>query len=522
MLSPSEGKSNTRDTLSMGQNWLQTCNSSHACKSKPNAGAEKHLLPTRLIVTDEEYPRLLHDTSELPGTTPYSTLSHCWGTHKILTLTKGNLWDLIGRIPTAQLSRTFQNAIEIARYLGFKYIWIDSLCIVQDDADDWKRESKRMGDVYGGSNLNIAATSASDGTWGCFFDREDSWRMQILLGNTESSEGILHECCGPDMLEQAKENIPLLTRAWVVQERFLSPRTLHFTNKQIFWVCKETTACEIWPEGIPRVKLYLESSIDLPKGDWLARKSWPKIVQQYSACNLTFGRDKLVAISALAQLIQNETRDEYIAGMWREDLVHQLCWSIGRFGTGLSHKGGRLISSYVAPSWSWASNAEEIIYFDPTIWEVTETYVQSEDVAIVLASPDYHLGEILSAKLRLSFKYLKEITVIQWPSSGVNASVKLGEHFTKWGIAFDSEKGRGEQKKFLAFYLPVFAIRNGPPYGLLLEKTGGQKGEYRRIGKVSEWMQGNWASESFLPKAEDCAQVTVGVDGQKTHFMDII
>jgi hypothetical protein len=212
-----------------------------------------------------------------------------------LTLVKENFADYVQQIPPEGLTKTFKEAISIARSLGFDYIWIDSLCIIQDDAEDWKHESVRMGSVYGRSALNIAATGASNGQVGCIFDQEEDWRFQVLLQN-----GVLYECFIPEALQPRIEDVPLMSRAWVVQERFLAPRTLHFTKQQVFWVCRCLTACEVWPEGIPRPKSFVDCSLDLPKGpNWLSRFGWPTIVEQYSSCQLTMGRDKLVAISRL-------------------------------------------------------------------------------------------------------------------------------------------------------------------------------------------------------------------------------
>lgn len=106
-------------------------------------------------------------------------MSHCWGGVAFNSLTKANFSSFREIIPVSTLSKTFQNAIYIARYIGIEYIWIDSLCIIQDDLEDWRRESSLMATVYGGSHINLAASGASNGNVGCFFKRQASWRCQV-------------------------------------------------------------------------------------------------------------------------------------------------------------------------------------------------------------------------------------------------------------------------------------------------------------------------------------------------------
>ncbi|KAM0540774.1 hypothetical protein ACHAPJ_013505, partial [Fusarium lateritium] len=473
---PGEIKS-TYDALGLCKTWLQNCDASHTCQPRSDTSFEE--LPTRLIAIHDDEPRLCSETSVIDRSTPYASLSHCWGLKKFLTLTKSNFSNFTECIPSKDLPKTFREAMHIARSLGFKYIWIDSLCIIQDDAEDWKRESVRMGSVYGRSGLNIAATSASDGQVGCLFDREENWRCQVLLGKNGPTPRLC-ECFGPELLEPPMNEIPLMSRAWVVQERFLSPRTLHFTKQQVFWVCRSLIACEIWNEGIPRIERYLECSLDLPKvNDWLSRSGWPTIVEQYSSCQLTFGRDKLVAISAIAQLIQKDTPDEYIAGMWKNDLAADLCWSTSR---------GQRYNPAVAPTWLWASNSGSIEYFNsaPYTWPVTKAYIDIQNIDIEYLTPSNPFGEIIRGILEIKCEYLKECTVY---ASTNNSGIIIDENRTLRGrtiiepMDFDDFEQHAGNDTFRAFWLPT-VFRSSPQIdsGIVLEPTGVKKGEYRRIG----------------------------------------
>ncbi|KAH6991736.1 hypothetical protein EDB82DRAFT_121221 [Fusarium venenatum] len=117
-----------------------------------------------------------------------------------------------------------------------------------------------------------------------------------------------------------------MKRAWILQELFLAPRTIHFTRNQVFWACQSTTKCEIFSSGIPRENMILSSSLSLPPDlGWFSYSGWRGIVKRYTCSNLTFGRDKFVAISSIAQFIQKDTDDTYAVGMWRNELMFQLC-----------------------------------------------------------------------------------------------------------------------------------------------------------------------------------------------------
>jgi hypothetical protein len=107
-----------------------------------------------------------------PGPIEYLTLSHCWGKDQIFRLLETNIDQLRKAIPTNRLPQTFQQAIALTKRMGHRYIWIDSLCIIQDSEDDWHYESSRMGDVYKNSFCNISATAAEDGRMGLFFERD--------------------------------------------------------------------------------------------------------------------------------------------------------------------------------------------------------------------------------------------------------------------------------------------------------------------------------------------------------------
>jgi hypothetical protein len=166
-------------------------------------------------------------------------LSHCWGTTPIFRLLTGNIETLQKSLPVEHLPQTFQDAILLTRRLGIEYIWIDSLCIIQDSITDWAKESVTMGDVYKHAYCNIAATGFPDGQKGLYVKR-DPQLLQLLefripsgpRKNRDIPSGSYY--CIDSVWENEVIDAPLNKRAWVFQERYLSPRILHFGARQLF------------------------------------------------------------------------------------------------------------------------------------------------------------------------------------------------------------------------------------------------------------------------------------------------
>jgi hypothetical protein len=286
--------------LDVVKRWMENCTNVHE-KCKKDGLSQ---LPTRVLDVSDDQVRLYESKRELE---PYLTLSHCWGKTQIITTTTITKEERIKEIPWSSLSKTFQDAITVTRHLGFRYIWIDSLCIIQDDKHDWDMEAANMALVYKGSQLTIAATSSKDGTGGCFGKRmegviERIWnstkvsRFVDLLpmraenfkpidievhdfegkaqrfcarlglnhdpwdyyGSNESADfsrslldmlgipGVASAQWQPDYNKELlqKSGVPLLQRAWVFQEQTLSPRMVHFGPYEMVWECRNGLQCE--------------------------------------------------------------------------------------------------------------------------------------------------------------------------------------------------------------------------------------------------------------------------------------
>jgi hypothetical protein len=348
--------------------WLNTCHRSHASCPKPIGGdvSGPTEYPTRLLdlslSQDLEGPLRLVLSKDVSPMGHYITLSHCWGLQPVISLTSANLKSFRERIDFEELSKTFKDAVIVTRKLGIQYLWIDSLCIIQEgegSKDDWHRESATMGQVYHNAFLNIGATGAADDTDGCFYKRDylEVFRPSIFKPEckTHCDYYQKYRLIEESFIDEWLLNEPLMKRGWVYQERFLAPRMLHFGSRQLFWECKETRACESFPT-------YLLSPICLTRLSELEDKTradaeqgiikqvglyrWYNIVREYTSKELTRGADKLVAISGVAQQFRDLVLkdDEYWAGIWRSDVPGGLCWSV-------KNGAGRRLETFRAPSW---------------------------------------------------------------------------------------------------------------------------------------------------------------------------
>lgn len=280
------------------------------------------------------------------------------------------------------LPATFQDALTITRALGLRYIWIDSLCIIQDSVDDWETESVAMDKVYKSALCNIAATAGGNSTRGCFSTRRPElleltkvyfqWDLPALPRG-------FYDIAYTDWYTDVG-TAPLNKRAWVLQERILSHRVLHFTGSQIYFECNEGIYSEVSPSrslvrknlkqafslrGILTIQEPLHESLSATEFSQRGNEimhSWHNTLSFYRRMQLTKEEDKLIAIAGLAKEVQRVTGWTYVAGLWKFSIEKQLLWCVYK-----GHKTSPKPMDYRAPSWSWASAApggEFMLFFD--------------------------------------------------------------------------------------------------------------------------------------------------------------
>ncbi|KAK8219179.1 hypothetical protein M8818_000911 [Zalaria obscura] len=328
-----------------------------------------------------------------------------WGGMVPLRLLQANMTALQTSIDLSQLPNTFRDAVGIVKRLELRHLWIDSLCIIQDSPnnEDWAKESVKMGDVYKHSWCNLAASKARNANGGCYTQRTAQSALPCAVRARVSGRApVSLYCWDGDMLGANLDESNLVRRGWVVQEKILSRRVLHFCADQLFWECVSLRACEMFPGGVPNNTAAKPSTNTVSLRNHLLRSRdpviqryqlWDQFVQIYTRANLTFPeKDKLVAISGLArELFPN---GQYLAGLWRDILPYQLMWSTSS-GDCTSRDNER------APSWSWASINGPLFARTPTEHGAGSRLLATVLEATTKLTGDDAFGRVSAGEIRL-------------------------------------------------------------------------------------------------------------------------
>ena len=508
---------NSEACMLMARGWLRHCRSNHGCYeqslamhrpkvNRNNSAAYERpsierRLPTRLLYLDTASSIRLCSTANLPHGTEYMTLSHCWGKSPTMKLRKNSLSSFLQNIPLNALTQTFKDAILITRkWFHCRYLWIDSLCIIQDDVHDWRTEAALMGSVYIFSKLNIAAAHGSNGLAGCFSQRDP---MQVARTITKAVEGLpgrIYEFMEEteEVWQRCVDSAPLHQRGWVFQERMLAPRTLHFCQSQVIWGCLKERSFE----GMNSYR---------GKFDDLRYMSWEKIVEHYTKSSFTCEGDMLVALSGLARAKQSLVQSPYIAGLWKTELPRNLLWKVVATTTDSSIPS--YPRHYRAPSWSWAAvngqidlehplaipSLPPILRHPPLIKKLRglrKTLKDIVDLTEVLDVCIDHVGDIYG-QVTDGFITFKAGLLPLHISPDVSLSIIEGKN-RMHRTSMQNPKLTGESYfdvllPFREFYygMPIMGVwkkrrtsQKSHIYleGLLLEKVVGEQGTYRRLG----------------------------------------
>ncbi|KAK5551284.1 hypothetical protein LTR46_010645 [Exophiala xenobiotica] len=364
----------------------------------------------------------------------YTALSYTWGSSAApWKTTVSNLSARQQGFRITDLPKTLIHAVQVTSGLGIRFVWIDAICIVQDSEDDWKTEAVKMVDVYRNARLTIAA-DFSTGSTDRMFNRRSRPHIEgykpFIITNT-NSEGMKTQLyldpTGPSSDWQgAVEHGQLSKRAWCCQEMLLSPRILHFAETQLFWECLHCIRSEDnfvdEPKRSPFKRTLLTDND--PEGllpvDVLLKFWYSDVVSQdYSRRHLTEKKDKLVALAGVAKAIQSIYHLPYYAGLWEKGLIEGLCWS--RQGRGRKTQA----KEYRAPSWSWASQESEIIYFHyGKLFETRREHAQATITMDLDQGNEY--GPIYGASMKLRAKALEgTCTELEMESHDYHKVVRL-------------------------------------------------------------------------------------------------
>ena len=373
--------------------WMARCSLEHnICRHM----ISDHSLPTRVIEICGSRKVRVMETRGMKA--PYSCLSYCWGSKadEVQALTTARRDGYTSEVPWRVLPNTVAGAIQLARELGFVFIWIDAFCIIQDDPDDWLNEAGKMADIYGHSSLTIT-TPQSDGASGDFTVRQNALSMSIEVSGSNLGMGSTlmlrprQDCTA--MFK--RDTSPWMKRGWTLQEWLLSPRVLH-CGAMAIWDCFETARYEDRTEDHPQLygiydlrphrqaqfanrmfgrlrRLGIASGQGpiIEHGSNFAHwnQLWSELVEDFTARKLTDPKDKLPALAGIAQQYMTDEyaeghSPEYLAGIWRyhSDAPGDSGYYRSEFPAGLLWRRQRgspyMVQpppSYRAPSWSWAA-----------------------------------------------------------------------------------------------------------------------------------------------------------------------
>lgn len=352
------------------QKWLDDCNKNHPDHSRDFS--KEHELPTRVLdVGSSRDPEKLRLYVAGGKRGRYIALSHCWGGANTFPTTRANLEARLDRIEFSQLPKSFQDAVYVTRNLGIRFLWIDSLCIVQkadehDNDDDWNHESKLMETVFANAYCTIAATSAANSHEG-FLDRHPSGHRPVKLqGIGKAGPFSVYIGRNTDNFDHDVEEGILSQRGWAFQERALSPRTLHFTATQIYWECGSVIRCESLGE-IFKLSNWLGDS-QFPQGalrldKTLKQTLFSNIFARYSSLALTVPSDRPIAISGLQDRMASFYQTKFTYGIAQSFLGESLLWK--RLGREPMKPICFPSSSPDVPSWSWMAYTGRICYGNP-------------------------------------------------------------------------------------------------------------------------------------------------------------
>ncbi|KAK1751356.1 heterokaryon incompatibility protein-domain-containing protein [Echria macrotheca] len=368
------------------QGWMDRCKTSHPSCSRTRVNSP---LPKRILDLSAPDGKI-HLYESKGETVPYATLSYCWGKSVALKTTASNYSQHLQGIRLDAFPRTLRECIPLCKSLGFRYLWIDALCIIQDDPLDWAQQSAAMTAIYHGGSLNIAVTDSVDCDEGVVRETAEfsaaigTLRSVQVAGSSsdiEVGDAVNIRVFGlPKPGIHPQNESVLYSRGWVLQESLVSVATLFITHNYLVWECC-SERCEEGLEpsepfaGIhPTRQPTLKASWLVANNAWLndldlagvhdhwgvdmecwvmsrpLRQEWFRIwyywVAHLSRRRLTFSTDKLPSLAGLASKLATSGHGTYVAGLWKEDLIIGLSWFPQ--GTLIRHKAR-------APSWSWAS-----------------------------------------------------------------------------------------------------------------------------------------------------------------------
>ncbi|KAH6694866.1 heterokaryon incompatibility protein-domain-containing protein [Leptodontidium sp. MPI-SDFR-AT-0119] len=499
----------SEENLKLLKAWLNFCDTNHGdCTTRRYETTRPkrllHIFRKDSASSGEEYAVVL--TESAPDDVPYVCLSHCWGKSQPLRLLKSNHSAFLEEISWPSIPRTFRDAMIVSMYLDIEYIWIDSLCIVQDDSADWQVEASKMLSIYENSYITIAATASGGSSEGLFHDVPPACLGDQLIQGSKTHDGIIirlepehgdsHEKMGPPT------TLPLMTRGWVFQERLVPPRTINFTDNEIVWECREMGICQCrrgnseLPTKTSKQKHYsaLRDAAGI-YGDELvgAEKEWNDATEKYSCLQLTFYSDRLIAISGIAKQFAKShgaILGEYLGGVWANSLPIALLWTCEH------GKPVQARPTPYAPTWSWSSVANTIRQLTKT--NITEVLLEIIGASTTPMGPDI-FGQLKSCYVKVRGHAIGGTYLFR------DKTVTANGRSLPWtpDCLFESEEAASGKEYWKVLVLKVATLSHHHSIGdsmgcLILRCVDAELGHYERMGILSVAISGDWAHNQDL------------------------
>lgn len=447
------------------------------------------VLPLRVLDVgqpEDRHPKVKLKINYKETHSQYLALSYCWGklldpNTKPLQLRKDNLERLVEGIELESLQQSIQDAIFTTRKLGFRYLWIDALCIIQDCSEDKGTEISRMASIYKNALITITASSSENAAYGFLTQKIRPYcpDYEVRIPMTSNLIGTVYLSARP-----YEPDHPLDKRGWTLQEFMLSSRMLIFSDYELLWQCKEMDLRSVSTRGLQ----YLQPLESLPwtvfdngaepyfgSLDYEKHYLWKTIVQQYTDRKLTDVSDRLNAIMGITSELETLWHDTSIYGLWTKWFIDLLAWR----KPDIEREKRRNLRR--APSWSWASLDSMILYEGP---------ISTEDAVVKSLT--------IQAAI-LTCRILKVNKVNEEDSNTILEGPDLIDP-----VAELQEIGLGaEDLEYLLLGTVEVGTDAEKGVGLLVVDVGG--GVYRRIGLVnfedmSIWEGVNRRDITFEPK----------------------
>ncbi|KAF2756506.1 HET-domain-containing protein [Pseudovirgaria hyperparasitica] len=513
--------------LNMVRSWLRYCNAGHTLCASPSCA----ILPTRLVEIDTVGTSCRLKLMNEPGD-QYVALSYTWGTFQPpLRLTMQSLDAFRNNIPFALMPRAFQDVLRFVQALGFRHVWIDSLCIIQDNEEDWSSEVSKMMEIYQNAALTISLSGSRTPHQNIRSELEIRNAITMSYTSLFNSQVPGHYLLSPSPSVNTFQGPSLQffhdvdpsywnTRGWTFHEKLLSRRTLYFGTRKMYFTCQESLfmegsdVCEE-PNRLTYPSLAIHwfwYRINKTRNPDSLLENWLTMAQAYSTRNLSYISDKLPALSALAKEMQQRLVDNcdlttrYLCGIWDTDLIRGLAWypvsantsETDQLSSQLIVKRDDLPLSLPGPSWAWTSYDTPVRFahlnlLSHSIESDTKLRLTSsntkEHISDASSSPMACISlQVSSQIVPLNFSYLVDSTGNAMQISSENNTVEFSLNWT----TSDYDAATNNQLDVYALAIQFHHVERSfsKPYisvGLLVTPAGlGPNGvkQYRRIGLV--------------------------------------